>query len=183
MDDNLLMLALGVVTAATALNLFLTLKLAGRIEANRAAERLTVPIDMPIPHFEGQRWRDGGRIEAADLARGPSVLIFLSALCPACRSKIAELAEILPGARSAGVAVWIIQLDDIVDLLRETPLIDHLLLLDGNGRKALNPINAAPAYIFVGPGGVAQASGYLGDEDWQTFAAQMLVLGSRTSAG
>ena len=75
--------------------------------------------------------------------------------------------------RIAGVAIWIMGIDDIFALIRETPLQDHLLLLDDSGLKALNPLNAAPTYIFVGPGRVAEASGYLGDEDWRSFADQM----------
>ena len=173
MDSNLLILALLVLTAATALNLFLTVRLAARIRAQPAEEILTVPIGRPIPAFEGQHWRDGRRIDAADLSQEPSVLVFLSAGCGACRGRITELMEILPGAQDAGVTLWIVQLDDMFELIRETPLRDHLLLLDGVGQKALNPVSAAPTYIFVGPGGVAQASGYLGDEDWRTFAAQM----------
>jgi hypothetical protein len=173
MDSNLLILGLVAVMAATALNLFLTAKLAARIRKLYAEEVLTVPIDKPIPHFEGRRWGDGSRIVAADLRREPSVLVFLSAHCPACRGKVAELTDILPGTRSAGVALWIVQIDEIFELIRETPLLSHLLVLDDSSLKALNPINAAPAYIFVGAGGMVEASGYLGDEDWRSFVKQM----------
>jgi hypothetical protein len=37
----------------------------------------------------------------------------------------------------------------------------------------LNPRRASPAYLFVASDLVVQAGGFVGDEDWRAFAAQL----------
>ena len=127
---------------------------------------LTVPIGFPLPP-EGGLSFDGR----------PGVIVFLSVGCPACQARTGELSALLPGMRRSGVGLILAGIGDIGPLLAGTPLADRLVQPGPAGLEALNPRRAVPAYIFVDEDGVARASDYLGDEDWSTFAAEMLKAG------
>jgi hypothetical protein len=168
MDGDLVQLVLLVLTLATALNLFLTLRLAARLRGGAAAaEPLTVALGVRLP-----------QVAALNLPESaPAVIVFLSTGCPACRTKVAELSAILPGMARAGVTLRIAGIGDIAELIAGTPLPRHLVELEEEALDALNPRRAAPAYIFTDAEGVALASDFLGDENWRSFAAQMLETG------
>lgn len=172
-----MLIVLIVLTAATALNLFLMLRLAAHIRAAaEAAIPTTLPIGEAVPPFEGQRRADGRRVASGDWLGQPAVLAFLSPGCSACQEKVAELLSILPAIRRAGVALWIIPNDDrhdIAGLVGGTELLDHVLVLDAATRLRLNPRKGAPFYVFIDDRMIAQASNYVGDEDWQSFLEQM----------
>ena len=175
LDDELLFIVLAVITAATALNLFLTLRLAAILRggAERAPQ---LERGAALPEFDGLRQSNGGTLRSAELAGQAAVLVFLSPACPACAGKVAELDRILPAIRSAEIALWIAAGDgthDLGELLRGTPLTEHALALEENARLALNPARAVPFYIFVDDRRIVQASGYIGDPDWRSFIAQM----------
>ncbi|WP_332772481.1 redoxin domain-containing protein [Phenylobacterium sp.] len=178
MDGSLTLIVLVVLTFATALNLFLTLRLAAKVRtaAELSAPPSSLPIGRTVPAFEGTRRADGARIASQDLAGQAAVLVFLSAGCPKCREKAAELLEILPAVRRAGVALWIMGADaahDVSQVLGTSPLLDHVLVLDAAARQRLNPRGAAPFYIFIDDRSVVQASSFVGDEDWLSFVGQM----------
>jgi hypothetical protein len=167
--------AVWLLLAGLALVLFLILRLAARL---RAAEvpPTTVPLGEKVPPFGGRARADGRPIGSEYLAGRPLVLVFLSPGCKTCAASIGQLVEILPGAASAGVALWIVPADDANDialLVDGTPLTDHVLVLDPPSRRRLNPLTAAPFYLFVDEKMIARASNPLGDEDWRTFVAQM----------
>lgn len=48
-----------------------------------------------------------------------------------------------------------------------------VLELDGQARRRLNPRRQAPFYLFLDEHLIVQASNLIGDEDWQSFLAQM----------
>ena len=176
MDDNLILLVLVVLTLTVALNLFLTLRLAAIVRPDLWAPPLTVPIGEPVPPFEGRRRSDGGLLASADLAGQAAVLAFVSPGCPACAEAAAELAAVLPAMGEAGVALWIVPADpvhDVAPLLAGTGLPDHVLDLEPPDRHRLNPQRAAPFYLFLDERLIVQASNLIGDEDWQSFLAQM----------
>lgn len=176
-DGNLLLIVLIVLTFATALNLFLTLRLAAIVRAGEEPGLPpTVPIGETVPPFEGRRRVDGSRFASGDLAGQATVLVFLSPGCGTCREKTAELLRILPAARRAGVAIWIVPADDVHDiavLVGDTPLIDRVVEMDRATRRTLNPVNSVPFYLFVDDAMAVKASGQVGDEDWRSFAMQM----------
>lgn len=168
MNGGLAGLVLSVVTAATALNLFLTLRLAARMRASEDRPGpLTVPIGARLPTIAGIDWT--GEL---------TVVVFLAAGCPACRGKAGELARLVPGMDRSGVRLLLVGMGDIRTLVAGTALVERRITLDPDAVAALNPRGAAPAYIFVDGGGSALASDYLGDENWRTFAAEMLAAGS-----
>ena len=175
MDADLLVLVLVVVTLAAALNLWLTFRLAARIR-ELTAPAFTVPLGEPVPAFEGTAPAQSRVIRSSDLAGRSTVLVFLSPGCKACAGRISELIELLPGAEQLGVILWIVPADDIHDigrLIADTPLAEHLLILDAANRLRLNPLTAAPFYLFIDESLVARASNNVGDEDWRTFVQQM----------
>ena len=175
MDSSLLLLVLVVVTFATALNLWLTFRLAARLR-EATAPALTVPIGQPVPPFEGVARARSSPVRSGDLAGRPQVLLFLSPGCKTCAGRIPELVGLLPGAAQAGVGIWIVPADDVHDiavLVGDTPLADHVLILDAETRKRLNPLTTAPFYLFIDDASVARASNHVGDEDWRTFVQQM----------
>lgn len=175
MDSDLLVLVLVVVTLAAALNLWLTFRLSARIREMNAPA-FTVPLGEPVPWFEGRAPAQSLAIRSSDLAGQSTVLVFLSAGCKVCAGHIAELAEILPGAEQLGVALWIVPADDVHDIGRlvgDTPLVEHVLILDAANRIRLNPLRSAPFFLFIDEALIARASNNLGDEDWHAFVEQM----------
>lgn len=182
MNGPLILIVLAVLVPATALNLFLALRLLARLRDGSQVELSTaLPVGQALPSFQAKRRLDGRSVTTAELAGAPAVLAFLSPGCPACRQKAAELLDILPAMRSAEVALWIMCADpvhDISELVGDTLLSEHVLVLDDAARRTLNPLNAAPFYIFIDDRTLVQASNYMGDEDWRTFVAQMRDLGA-----
>ena len=173
MDSNLVSLVLVAVAFATALNLWMTFRLAARFR-ELDAPAMTVPIGAPLPPFEGMA--RGRAFRSSELAGKPSVLVFLSAGCKACASHIGELVALLPGAAQSGVALWIVPADDVHDIARlvgETPLAGHVLVLGAAARLRLNPLTTVPFYLFVDEALVVLASNHLGDENWRTFVGDL----------
>ena len=146
-----------------------------RRAAGRRGPGFTVPIGQAIPDFEGRGGPDGRRVSASvDLAGQAAVLVFLSSACPKCGEKLPELRRILPAAREAGVALWIVPMEAARSPLPEgSPLAEHLLVLETPARRRLNPRNAAPFYIFLDHQRIARASNFIGDPDWLSFLDQM----------
>jgi hypothetical protein len=149
----------------------------------RASSAFTLPLGQAIPAFEGRAYADGRRIESAALAGQSAVLVFLSAGCPKCRGTIPVLRRLLPAIDDAGVALWIVPADsrhDLAPLLDGSALLDHVVILEPDVRERLNPMRAAPLYLFVDHRRIAVASGQVGDDDWQSFVAQMdeMLLGA-----
>ena len=144
-DEPLLYIVLLTLTLATALNLFLTLRVAAIVRPEPPL--LTLPIGQAAAPFAG-RSADGRLISSDDLSGQPAVLVFLSSACPACRETAAELIGLLPAMRDAGVGLWIVPADatyDISALLDGTPLADHLVVLDAADARAAEPANGGAA--------------------------------------
>lgn len=176
MNTSLIYIVLTALTFATALNLFLVLRIARVVLPSEEPEPLVPLVGKAAPRFEASRQMHGQRIASDDLVGGPIVLIFLSPGCPSCRAKIAELIEILPATEKAGVALWIVGADemhDITALTRDSPLATRTLAMEATAREAFNPKGAAPLYVFIDDAMIVQAGNYLGDENWHNFVRQM----------
>jgi hypothetical protein len=175
MDGNLVLPVLAIVTFATALNLWLTFRLAARLR-EATAPALTLPLGEAVPAFEGMARAEASPVRSDELAGTPLVLVFLSPGCKTCASHLGELAALLPGAERAGVALWVVPNDEVHDIDRlvgGTPLEGHVLLLDAAARRRLNPLGTVPFYLFVDEAMILRASNHLGDQDWRAFVEQM----------
>lgn len=170
MDNSLLAILLVALTFLTALNLLLTLRVTRFIAAASEEPEVLVPL---IGKEAPPLWLG----EAAASENGAAtVLALLSPGCPDCKAAVPELAGILPAAAQAGVEIWVAAADkmhSLADLIARTPLAERERTIDPAARAALNPLGAAPLYIFIGADGVVEAGGYIGDEDWTSFVAQM----------
>jgi hypothetical protein len=185
MDADLLALVLLAVTFAAGLNLWLTFRLAARVR-ELTAPAFTVPLGEPVPSFEGTAPAQARIVRSSDLAGRPIVLVFLSPGCKACAGRIPELVEVLAGAERLGVTLWIVPADDVHDigrLVADTPLAEHVLILDAANRLRLNPLRAAPFFLFIDETLIARASNEVGDEDWRTLVQQMRESASPPEAG
>lgn len=176
MSASVILIVLAVLVFTTTLNLFLILRIARVVFPPDEAEPVVPLVGQPAPRFEASRQADGRSIASDDLKGHPLVLVFLSAGCSTCRTKTAELLEILPATQQAGVALWIVAADDVHDLAAltaDSALADRTLAMEPTARKALNPLSAAPLYIFIDEAMIVRAGNYLGDDDWRTFVSDM----------
>ena len=171
-DNSLTYFVLLVVTFATALNLFLTLRGA----AVQSAKRTRAPVGERVPAFVGRNLADGRRVASKELLGRSLALVFLSPACPKCREKIADLQEILPATKTVGLNFWIagaLQADDLSQFLAGSPLLDYAFDIDQRTRRILNPLHATPYYVFIDDQLIVRVSDYLGDENWRDFIEQM----------
>jgi hypothetical protein len=174
MDSEIIYLALALLAFAVALNLKLTMAVlhAGRSERNAPAPLLP---GEPVPGVAGRppRWN---ALRRPVLDGRPAALLFLSSKCPKCATKLAELDQMLPAARRAGLAVWLISSEPSWRLRRflggRFPL-SQVLRLTPRDYKLLNAAGASPAYLFVDHAGVLEAGGLIGDENWLGLRAQL----------
>lgn len=134
----------------------------------------TVAIGQGVPAFAG--WSAAGPVRSADHLGTPVALVFLNATCPDCAKKIPQLEEMLPAMRRQELLFWIVGVGagrDISALMPGSALLDHLLVLDAEASRRLDPRDSAPFYLFLDDRHVAVASNFIGDEDWLSFVDQM----------
>lgn len=177
MDTSLIGLVVAVLTLVVAFNLFLTLRMAaivGTREYMRSPS--AVPIGTILPRFTGRKLVDGRRLSADDMAGQAAVFVFLSPECSECRVRVQEIAEMYTSIRCAGIALWVVGSHSkkrLAKFLKETPLLEHVLLVSTATRRRLNPRNAAPFYLFVDHQRTVLASNFIGDDNWLSFVEQM----------
>lgn len=181
MDDALIRFLLIFLLAAVTLNLFLTLRIAAivREAPAPASTPLTLPLDEVIPHFSGVMIAGRRTLSSEALAGRATVLVFMSSRCGDCRKKVPEIEQLLPAIGKAGIMLLLVAMDTEATMkkfLGDTLLFEHVLVLDKEQRKRLNPLSATPFYVFVDDQGFAKASNYIGDENWEAFVDQMQAL-------
>lgn len=109
MDGTVATIAMLVLIAAVALNLFLTMRLARSVRVLQTP--FSVAVGEELPYFEGRRLLGGEVVSSRKLHGQAVVLVFLAAICSACKSHIPELASILEGSHRNDVSLWIIDVD------------------------------------------------------------------------
>ena len=159
------------------LNLLLTLRLAAIVQ-QREYDRLPLafPVGMPLPAFVARRVHDGATMDSATLSGAASVLVFLSPACGDCRRRRVELIELHPAIVASGIGLWVFGAGArrrVRAFFESTPLAEHHMSIRAGVRRRLNARNAAPFYLFVDDTGTVVASGFVGDDDWCSFDAQM----------
>jgi peroxiredoxin len=177
MNDGAIGVVLALLAVSVAVNLFLTLRLT-RIVGNNEYLKLpmTLPTGQPLPMFEGRALSDGRRVRSAEFAGQASVLLFFSPECKDCQARVAEISAMYAAMQRAGVGVWVLSTISkrrMRDFLNDSPLLDHVLMIDSSTQRTLNPRSAAPFYIFIDHKRTVLASNFIGDEDWLSFCAQM----------
>lgn len=177
-DATLLSVLVVVLSVLVAFNLFLSLhltKLVGALAHARLPN--TVPIGAPLPGFRARALDDGRRLDADTLlADRAAVLVFLSPGCKSCLQRIPELRRMLPLMDEAGVALWVVMTgreNRLRAYFGGTGLLPRVVRVNDRDMRKLNPKHSAPFYIFVDPARIVQASELIGDENWQSFRAQI----------
>ncbi|WP_374582942.1 peroxiredoxin family protein [Pseudoduganella sp.] len=186
MDAGVLYLLLGVLAFGVALALMLSLAAveAARHLAAAGQRQATPPLDEILPAVTARMLQGGARRQLPP-AGMPAVLVFLSSTCPKCRQKLPELAGYLPQLDDAGLELWLVSREPrwrLRRFLRGSPLAGHTLRVDMRSYRALNPTMSSPFYLFVNEEGRLQTGGTVGDENWETFRAQMLDAGTEREA-
>ncbi|HSX59825.1 MAG TPA: redoxin domain-containing protein [Tahibacter sp.] len=176
-EPSLMSFVVAVLAVVVAFVLFLVLRLAAVVSAQAYLRSPTaVPAGSTLPAFSGRRLRDGARLSGDFLSGQAAVLVFLSPDCEDCRRRIAELATLYDAIRRSGVGFFVVSARSkrrMRAFLQDSPLLGHVLLVSAAVRRALNPRNAAPFYIFVDDERRVLASNFIGDADWASFVAQI----------
>lgn len=177
LSPALLVVVLVVLVALILLNLVLTLRLAAIVQ-QREYDRLPLafPVGAPLPAFTAHRHQDGATVPSSALSGSAAVLVFLSPACGDCRRRRLELTELHPAIVASGVGLWVFGAGArrrVRAFFEGTPLAAHVMSIRAGVRRRLNARNAAPFYLFVDAAGTVVASGFVGNEDWNSFTDQM----------
>jgi hypothetical protein len=177
LSSSVVFVVLAVLIVLVLLNLLLTLRLAAIVQ-QREYDRLPLafPVGAPLPAFSARRVHDGETVHSATLSGAASVLVFLSPACGDCRRRRVELIELHPAIVASGIGLWVFGAGArrrVRAFFEGTPLAAHVMSIRTGVRRRLNARNAAPFYLFVDDAGTVVASGFVGDDDWRSFDAQM----------
>ena len=177
LSSPVVFVVLAVLIALVLLNLLLTLRLAAIVQ-QREYDRmpLAFPIGAPLPAFSARRVHGGATVHSVTLSGAASVLVFLSPACGDCRRRRVELIELHPAIVASGIGLWVFGAGArrrVRAFFEGTPLAAHVMSIRTRVRRRLNARNAAPFYLFVDAAGTVVASGFVGDDDWRSFDAQM----------
>lgn len=178
MDISLIETLVALLTVSVLLNYTLTFRLFAIIKTLPPSEPPFPPLEQgdTVPYLEGKMLAPKSTAVLPEQQNQPRVVVFVSAGCPTCKSKLPEIKALLPAMKEAGVGLWVVCLSRpwrAKLFLRKSGLVTHALTLERHVRKQLNPTHASPYYQFIDEHAVLQASGFLGDENWLTFVSQM----------
>ncbi|MDB2439251.1 redoxin domain-containing protein [Hellea sp.] len=178
MSSGLIYLTLCALVVTTALNLWLVVRLAQKVELIDQSDtpELTLPAGSRLPTIAAHLANDPQVDISLNDIQNAFVILFLSDGCPSCKEVAEEVSEHHSFFQSSNVGLWIMT-------LRAAPVIRKRLEERGLGRniidvspeslKLLNPKSASPFYIFVNAENVIEAGDFVGDENWNSFVAQI----------
>lgn len=180
MTDEFVLMVLAVLTCVVGFNLLLSFRLVSVIASNKdVTDTPSLAFLQPgqaLPDFSATTFASGKAVNFASALGQPVVMAFVSSGCEECRKKLPDLVAIEPALVDAGVVLWVIAMESqskVKKLLRDTALLDHVLLMDKSVRQQYNPRSTTPMYLLIDHQQVLQASGFMGDDDWQSFLQQM----------
>jgi hypothetical protein len=174
MDATTLQLVLATLAFAIAGNIWLSLAVLRASRRERLAPTALAPGE-PLPAVQARALTGGTRFQPGTGGQA-AVLLFLASRCPKCADKLAGIERLLPLARDAGLAMW---------LLSEEPARRLRAFLPGDALRAVtarltlrdyrrvNPLMSSPSYVFVNDQGRVEAAGLIGDEDWLALVGQL----------
>lgn len=177
MNDTLLYPLHLSLSLAVALNLVLTFRLAAMIRAGvgQPVVPLTLPFGEEIKNypFSMTSVQEGKPIFNKNES---CVLIFLSSKCKDCKSKIPQLIKLQPALSHTGVSMWLVTAESKSKLEKfflNTTLLNRAVTMQPSEIKILNPRSASPFYLFINEQNILEASGMIGDDNWNSFISQM----------
>lgn len=169
-DDQAILAFLAI---ATTINFALIGHLLRQSDEHLAPPDLLFPAGVQVEDFVG-RSRAGAQVAVAagDTAYA---LIFLSSGCPKCRAAAPDVAAAAALATGRGVRLWMVTAEwlSAADLGESAELDAYFLDLARVEYAMLNPRRASPVYLFISADMIAEASGFIGDDNWQSFIAQL----------
>lgn len=174
MENQILYLALAVLAFAVALNLKISMAVLRASRRERDAPEL-LPTGQPVPIVSARKLHDGKTVQLVGNGQA-TVLLFLSSKCPKCRTKLAELEEMIPLADQAGLAIWLVSEESAWRLRRfvsSKTLLARVARVSLQHYKALNVSLMSPGYLFINHEDVLEAIGFIGDENWLGLRAQL----------
>lgn len=172
MTDVETIVAFLAVAATTNLALIAHL-LRSRGTGGGGAPDLLFPAGVRMENFTGES-RVGASVSIA-AGETAYALVFLSKGCPKCRAVAADVAAAAAQTAGRGVDLWVVTAEWLkaADLGQDEGFEAYFLDLTRIAYAMLNPRRASPAYLFLAPDMIAEAGGFLGDDDWQSFLAQL----------
>jgi hypothetical protein len=174
MSEHVLYAVLILLALGLALNLKLTFFLLATIRDQDTKQPLVV--GEKVPDIAG-RYLSTKRPGRFPETGKPAVFLFLMSACPKCRSKLPEVASMVPALENAGLDMWIVSTESRRKLLRflqEQPALESMTVQVGaRAMTAVNPTISSPSYLFIDEEGMLQARGMIGDDDWLAFTGQM----------
>ncbi len=177
-EIEIIWILMAILAFAVALNLFLTFRLSRISLAAQFDENtpLMLPAGESVEDFTGAYLTSGQQVSIKSTPAQAYVFLFLSSRCSTCRSKLPELERILPTSVNAGITTWLLSIEPVNRLknfLKDSKLTNHVVLIDDKTSKYLNPRSNSPSYIFLDEAREVQASGNIGDANWNSFLSQM----------
>ncbi|OEZ72859.1 hypothetical protein JAB5_10480 [Janthinobacterium sp. HH103] len=174
MDAATLQLVLAVLAFAIAGNLWLTLAVLRASRRERLAPTALEPGE-PLPAVPARPLAGGARFQPGAPGQA-AVLLFLASRCPKCADKLAGIERLLPLARNAGLAVWLLS-EEAPRRLRAFLPGDALRAAAARvslrDYRRVNPQMSSPSYVFVNHQGRVEAAGLIGDADWLALVGQL----------
>lgn len=174
MDDTTVQLVLAVLAFALAGNIWLTLAVLRASRRERIAPTALAPGE-PLPAVHARPLAGGAHFQPGATGQA-AVLLFLASRCPKCAEKLAGIEQLLPLAREAGLALWLVSEEPARRLRAFLPsriLREATARLTLRDYRRVNPLMSSPSYVFVNHEGTVEAAGLVGDEDWLALAEQL----------
>lgn len=175
MSETILLLVLFSLISLSLLNLALTAKLWQKLQVQSEQQRveLSLPLGDTLPVIDAKYLSSDIAVRCGGM---PMVLIFLSSKCADCKEKLPQLEHLIGRSVDAGVNIWLVWNEtaaSVTPFIGNGQLLSQSISMPLSIQKTINPRSASPFYLFVDENNLLQASGFIGDANWQSFATQI----------
>lgn len=174
MDVQIIFWCLAFLSIGLTLNLKLTIAVLHRSRVEREDPVILQPGEV-VPPLTARLFASRERVNLTGNKQA-SVLLFLASQCPKCASKLPELEKLAVTAEPAGLRIWFVSEEPkwrIRRFLENSNLLSRVARLSREDYVRLNASLASPSYHFVSAEGILEATGFIGDEDWQSLNVQL----------
>ncbi len=174
MDTTIIYVALAILAFACALNLKLNLAVLRRTRLDAEVPNI-LRIGQTVPAIEGRNLNDKQKTSVPPSGQA-SVLLYLASKCPKCKSKQPQIENMLAASEAAGLQLFLLSSESAWRLRRFIPstlLRSKVVRVSADAYKLLNATYASPSYQFINHQGILEASGMIGDDNWQALQKQL----------